>query len=62
MLEQPKTPVEHAEEAVRQAEAEFQRDPTDANEKKLAGMRNWLRSTKELAAKHPGFNRRPPSA
>jgi hypothetical protein len=60
MGDEPKTPVEHAEEAVRKAEEEFARNPNDATEAHLFGMRNWFESMKELAAKDPGFNIRPP--
>jgi len=61
MQEDPKTPVEIAEDAARQAEADFARNPTDANEQKMRNAQNFARSTKEVAAKHPDFNRRPPN-
>lgn len=60
MQREPKTPVENAEEAVRTAEAEFARNPTDANEAKVRRARNFAASVKEFATRHPDFNRRPP--
>jgi Tfp pilus assembly protein PilX len=55
------TPLENAEAAVRRAEEEFNRSPNDANDAKVRDARNFVRSLKEFAAKHPDFNRRPES-
>ena len=60
MEREPKTPVENAEDAARRAWEEFERNPSDANEEKARNADNFVRSTKEFAAKHPDFNRRPP--
>ncbi len=60
MVREPRTPVENAEHALRRAREEFDRNPTDANAEKVRNAENFVRSTKEFAAKHPDFNRRPP--
>lgn len=61
MADEPKTPVERAEEAARQAEAEFTRNPTAENEATMRNAHNLVRSAKEFARKHPDFNRPPES-
>jgi hypothetical protein len=60
MEREPKTPVENAEDALRRAREEFDQNPTDANEEKMRNAENFVRSTKEFAAKHLDFDRRPP--
>ena len=62
MHDEPNTPVEIAEAAAREAEAEAARNPTDANEAKAQNARNFASSAKEFAAKHPDFNRRSPQS
>jgi hypothetical protein len=50
MEREPRTPLELAEGAVRQAEIEFERDPTDASARRLSDMRLWLASTKDVCS------------
>jgi hypothetical protein len=60
MGEKPWTPVGGAEEAAGKAQAEFDRDPNDANARALSRAQDLVREARQMAAKHPEFNRPSP--